>query len=156
LEFPGAVLLVSHDRALVERVATSVLLLAEGRARPVLSVEEAFAQLGLAKPKEKTGKAGPRRSPQEEQRRRLVQELGRMERELGEVEKELVQTEKLLGELEAALTSPEVLQDPQRLHQLAKELERAREKQNQLWQSWCQVGEGVENLRRKLLALSGH
>jgi ATP-binding cassette subfamily F protein 3 len=156
LEFPGAVLLVSHDRALVERVATSVLLLAEGQARPVLSVEEAFAQLGLAKPKEKTGKAGPRRSPQEEQRRRLVQELGRMERELGEVEKELVQTEKLLGELEAALTSPEVLQDPQRLHQLAKELERARAKQNQLWQSWCQVGEGVENLRRKLLALSGH
>lgn len=156
-DFPGALLFVSHDRALVEAVATGVFLLQEGRLVPVNSVGEAFARLGLEKPKEKPAKvAAPRRSREAEERRRIQQDLAKVERELAVVEKELTEAEKLLGELEAALTLPEVMADPEKLRFLATSLEQARAQQERLWSRWCELAEVVESQRRRLSALSEH
>ncbi len=156
-EFPGAVVLVSHDRVLLEAVATGVLLLQEGKALPVLSVEEAFTRLGVKAAKPKASKApGPRRSLKEEERRQILRELAAMERELAEVEKELMNTEKLMGELEASVALPEVMNDPQKLRWLADQLAAARQRQDRLWQRWAEVGEGVEQLRKLLTALASN
>ena len=64
--FPGALVLVSHDRRLVERVATGVLLLEGGTAVPLNRVEEAFARLGLTpvpRLKEQEGEKAPGAAP---------------------------------------------------------------------------------------------
>uniref|UniRef100_A0A7V2EEE9 ATP-binding cassette domain-containing protein n=1 Tax=Thermoanaerobaculum aquaticum TaxID=1312852 RepID=A0A7V2EEE9_9BACT len=152
-DFPGAVVFVSHDRALVEAVATGVVLVAEGSVQPVNSVSEAFASLGLEKPRTKTPAApGRRRSPQEEERRQLQRELTRMEQALAEVEGELLAIEKSIGELEAELTHPEVIADPQRLAFLASNLQALKTKQESLWQRWCQAAEAVESFRTVLRA----
>lgn len=156
-DFPGAVLFTSHDRAFVEHVASGVWLLREGQLVPMNSPAEAFAALGMEQPAvgKPAGKA-PRRSPQEEERRRLLQRVTKMEKELAEVEQELVAIEKLMGELEAALTLPEVMRDPQKLRFLAENLSSARAKQEVLWQRWCEVAEGLEALRRTLTQLASN
>ncbi len=155
--FPGAVVFVSHDRALVEAVATSVVLVAEGAAQPVNSVAEAFAALGLEKPRPKTtAMPGRRRSLQEEERRQLQRDLLRMERTVAEVEAELLDIEKSIGKLEAELTHPEIVRDPAQLAFLASNLQALKTKQETLWQRWCQAAENVERLRKALQALAAN
>lgn len=154
-DFPGAVVFVSHDRALVEAVATGVVLVAEGAVQPVNSVAEAFTALGLEKPQAKVRRPqGSRRSPQEEERRQLQRELTRMEQAVAEVEGELVSIEKSIGELEAELTHSDVMTDPRRLAFLASNLQALKAKQETLWQRWCQAAETVERLRKIVRALA--
>ncbi len=154
-EFPGAVLFVSHDRALVEAVAEAVLLLEGGQVVPVNSVAEAFARLGLEKPKEKPERtAAPRRSLQAEEKRRLAREIARTERELRVVEGDLLETEKMLAELEAALTLPELAAAPEKLRELAEAIQRARVRQDRLWERWVELSQKVEDTKRLLAAIS--
>jgi len=154
-DFPGAVLFTSHDRAFVEQVATGVLLFAEGQLQPMHSPAEAFAAVGVEKPKAKEpgGKAS-RRSPQEEERRRLSQQVTKMEKGLAEVEQELEAVEQILGQLEATLALPEVMRNPEQLRTLADRLQATRARQEALWQRWCQMADEVEVLRRSLAQLS--
>lgn len=149
--FPGAVVFVSHDRALVEAVATGVLLVAEGSAQPVNSVAEAFAALGLEKPRSKTpAAAGIRRSAREQARRQLAQQLQRLQRKLSEVEGELLAVERRIEELKAQLAHPETVPDAAAFALLASELQALSLQEETLWQRWCQVGEEAERTRQTL------
>ena len=148
-DFPGGLILVSHDRRLVEKLAHSVFLLKDQRLLPVNAVEEAFAQMatGASLPK-RSSVPGARRSPQADLRRRLDRQLKRLRTDLALAEEEFASTETLLGELEAALSQVDVVTNPEKLRALAAALRQAQGKRDELWGKWCALCEEEEQVRK--------
>jgi len=156
-EFPGAVLLVSHDRRLVERVATAVLLLDGATAVPVNRVDEAFGRLGLAQAQRRPSEdepASPRRSALEEERRRLRRDAARARDRADSLGRELEASEQRLRDTEALLCEPEVYADGRRARELGREAEELRTGLDALLETWSEAEEDAEALERRLGELS--
>jgi ATP-binding cassette subfamily F protein 3 len=157
-DFPGAVLLVSHDRRLVERVATGVLLLEGGSAIPMNRVAEAFERLGLAPParaKEPEGERAPRRSALEEEKRKLRRDAARAREHADGLAATIEAAEGRLGEIEALLCEREVYSDHERARDLAAEADSLREEREALADEWLEAEEDAEALARRLSELDG-
>jgi ATP-binding cassette, subfamily F, member 3 len=156
-EFPGAVVLVSHDRRLVEKVATGVLLLDGGRAVPLNRVEEAFQRLGLPSAPTKApeeGSRGPRRSAVEEERRKLKRDATRAREQADALAAELHAAEARLAEIEGLLCEREVFSDLPRAQGLAAEAESLRAGLEEQFEAWSESEEDAEALERALEALT--
>jgi ATP-binding cassette subfamily F protein 3 len=154
--FPGAVVLVSHDRRLVERVATGVMLLEGGVAVPVNRVEEAFVRLGLApssRAKEQEGERAPRRSAIEEERRRLRPDAARARQRADALASRVEEAEARLEEVEELLCQREVFSDPERARQLGEEAAALREGREALSDEWVSAEEDAEALANRLAEL---
>lgn len=156
-QFPGAVVLVSHDRHLVERVATGVLLLDAGQAVPLPGVEEAFARLGLAPPPRPAddGARTPRRSALEEERRRLRRDAARARERADVLAGELHAAEQRLREIDALLCEREVFSDHARARELAAEAEALRAGLDERFDRWSEAEEDAEALESALAELAG-
>ena len=156
-EFPGAVVLVSHDRRLVERVATDVLLLAEGGASAVGSVDEAFARLGAAPVRQRQAappERGARRSVAEEERRRLRRDVARARERAAELSAALEAAEGRLREIDEVLCQREVFSDHVKAAALAAEAESLRAEMDGLLESWTEAEEDADALDARLRELS--
>ena len=154
--FPGAVVLVSHDRRLVERVATGVLLLEGEAAVPVNRVDEAFARLGLApgpRAKELDTEKPPRRSALEEERRRLRRDTARARERADTLASRVEQTEARLAEVEDLLCRWEVFSDLERARELGEEAVTLREEREGLSDEWVAAEEDAEALAQRLAEL---
>jgi len=157
-EFPGALLLVSHDRRLVERVATGVLLLDGGLAVPVNRVDEAFARLGLSpapRVRDAEAEKAPRRSAAEEERRRLRRDSARARERADALAVELERSEVRLREIEELQCLPEVFADRQRALARAAEAEGLRTGLEELVERWGEAEEDAEALAQRLAELGG-
>lgn len=154
-EYPGALVLVSHDRHLVERVATSVLLLDGGQVVPLARVDEAFARLGLAPPRTSAdeGVKGPRRSALEEERRKLKRDAARAREHADALAAELHAAEQRLEEIDALLCEREVFTDLARAQALAAEAETLRASLDERFERWSEAEEDAEALERALAEL---
>jgi len=156
--FPGAVLLVSHDRRLVERVATGVVLLEGETARPVNRVDEAFASLGIVptvRRSEPERQGAPRRSALAEERRRLRRDSARARARADELTGLVERSEARLAEVEALLCEREVFTDPVRARELAAEAEGLRARREELAEEWVSAEEDAEALEERLAELEG-
>jgi ATP-binding cassette subfamily F protein 3 len=154
--FPGAVVLVSHDRRLVERVATGVLLLDGGQAVAVNRVEDAFMRLGLAaalRPREAEREKGPRRSAVEEERRRLRRDAARARDRADDLAVQVEGTEARLADIEEMLCRREVFSDLERARALGEEADALRDAREALSDQWVEAEEDAEALARALADL---
>jgi ATP-binding cassette subfamily F protein 3 len=154
--FPGALVLVSHDRRLVERVATGIVLLEGGTAVPVNRVEEAFARLGLVptpRPKEQVGERTPRRSALEEERRKLRRDSPRARERADALAARVEETEARLAEIEELLCQREVFSEPARARELGREAEGLRRRGEELAEAWVAAEEDAEALAQRLAEL---
>jgi hypothetical protein len=138
----------------VERVATEVLLLEAGRAELVPRVDEAFARIGLAplRSADREKPAGLRRSPREEERRRLRREATRARERADALAAELDEADRLLRELEARQCEPEVFSDPVRARAIAREVEIARRRTEAVLEAWGEAEESAWALEGQLAA----
>ncbi len=155
-EFPGAVLVVSHDRRLVERVCTGVLLIAEGTATVVDRVSEAFARIGMAAPvpREREEETRPaRRSPVEEERRRLRRDSARARERADGLAAELDGAERRGRELDELLCRREVFSDPGQARTLAAEADEVKELVEELFERWSEEEEEAAALEARLAEL---
>ena len=154
--FPGALLLVSHDRRLVERVATAVILLDRGTAVPMNRVDEAFERLGIvpaarnARPD--AGRA-PRRSALEEERRKLRRDAARAREHADALASSVEQEEVRLAEIEALLCEREVYSDHEKARRLADEADLLREEREAHAEEWVSAEEDAEALAQRLAEL---
>ena len=156
-DFPGAVILVSHDRRLVERIATDVLLLADGGAVAVGRVEEAFARLGTAPPRAReavTGERGARRSVVEVERRRLKREIARSRERAAAFAVDLEGAEERQREIDDLLCRPEVYSDHVQAAALAAEADTLRASIGGLMESWTGAEEDAAVLEARLCELT--
>ncbi len=157
-DYPGAVVLVSHDRRLVEQIATDVLLLEGGRAEPVNRVDEAFARIGLqvrrAPARAEERPAGPRRSAIEEERRRLRRDIARARENVQALADDLERIEGRLTEIDALLCDRSVFSDHVRAAALAREGDELRAARDEAMDAWVEAEDDAAALEARLAELA--
>jgi ATP-binding cassette subfamily F protein 3 len=157
-DYPGAVVLVSHDRRLVEQIATEVLLLEGGRAEPVNRVDEAFARIGLGPLRPATSAeertAAPRRSAVEEERRRLRRNAARARERVTTLAVELEGAETRLREIDELLCDRAVYSDHLQATALAREADELRAARDESMEAWVEAEDDAAALEARLEELA--
>ncbi len=143
LEFPGAIVLVTHDRFLLDRVCHR--LLGFGGRQGVAyyadfeqwleDLEEPVKKVEL---KEKNGRKSDKSAAQGKEKGRLSY---MDQREYDRIEDDILAQENLVAELEAMMGRPDVAADPQKLEECWKKLEVARQEVERLYQRWHELEE---------------
>ncbi len=135
LDFPGALVLVSHDRYLLDRVSTVLLGLdGAGAATPFADIDQWLAH-------REAEATAPRRTRPERRRERPKRTgLSYLEkREYEAMEETILNSE---AELEAAverLADPQVASDPDEAHRAFLVHENAKEKVAELYRRWAEL-----------------
>jgi ATP-binding cassette subfamily F protein uup len=137
LTFPGAVVLVTHDRYLLDRVSTEILgLMGDGTARLFADYEQ-YERNRKDSPLRSQTPLAPKKSapsaPQTPQRPGLT---ASERRELAQMEERIEKADGAVARWEAALQDPAVASDAARLQEAWTSLEAAREAVNALYTRW--------------------
>ena len=149
-QYPGAVLVVTHDRSLMTRIASRVLAVEDGRAvlYPGGYADYEAARLARARPEKEpirvpvaaapanrpstraggapAAAASASRGSKDEQRRRA--------KEIARIEKDIESRETRVKALEQELADPEIYHEGARAKALVTEYERVRAELESLWQ----------------------
>ena len=132
-EFPGAVLLITHDRYLMDRLSDLLLCLnGDGTVDFFADYSQWKAQQKTADipPAAKTPHHSPAKKMSYEERKEWQRMEGRIEKAEAEVTR-----------LQEQLHDPEYVQDLQRLQLMSQELQSAEEKVQQLYERWSELEE---------------
>ena len=139
LEFPGALVLVTHDRYLLDRVSNIVL------GFDGLGGVESFADYSQwdvwQAARRQKPKASPRAVSEAAARPAAVKKkLSYLDtREYETIEQRIAEAEGLLEAKRAALENPEVMKDGRLLEQTYREMEAAREAAEALYARWAEL-----------------
>jgi ATP-binding cassette subfamily F protein uup len=136
LEFPGALVLVTHDRFLLESVSTLVLAL-DGQGNSEYFADyaqwEAARQTGPP-PKTAAAKPAPPKAAKEAKRLSYKEKL-----EWEQMEAKVLEAENRLAAAQAAVEDPAVATDPAALQARCKVLEEARREVERLYGRWAEL-----------------
>lgn len=151
-EFSGTIILVSHDRYLLNKVASRIIEVkhdevnsyegnfdtyseAVNAARQLKMQSEAEIKRAEEEKEYKENKARQYRS--KEQRAADAQKRNRIR----ELEKEIEDTEVLIFELENAISDPEIASDYSKMSEKCKELEKAKTALDQKMDEWAELSD---------------
>jgi ATP-binding cassette subfamily F protein 3 len=152
-EYPGTLLFVTHDRRLVERVATRVLYLESGRALPFDSFGALEAHLAAEReqappPTPARGATGPSsqdsRSGSDSPSGLSKNRRDRVEREIRRVESSIREAEEDLGGMEGLFQSPPPDFDWETTH---RRYDRVKTETESLYQRLAELLETIEGVR---------
>ena len=139
-DFPGAIVLVTHDRYLLDRVSTQVLGLdGDGGATmyaDYAQFEETLGQRKPAKAKQPIAKAPAPASSTPAPKKKLS---FKDQREWDAIEEKLHEAEKLLTDATAALHAPETVTNPKAIMKWSAEVEAAQAEVDQLFHRWAEL-----------------
>jgi ATP-binding cassette subfamily F protein uup len=134
LEFSGAVLLVSHDRYLLDRVSTVVIGLDGGKAGVFADYSQWEASRSERLPEEPSSREPRTATPEEGPKRKLAyleqREWDGMEAKILEAEQELAKRHTELQEAAA---------DPKRLTEVYQQLQEAQKRVEDLYSRWADL-----------------
>jgi ATP-binding cassette subfamily F protein uup len=136
LDFPGALVLVTHDRYMLDRVSTTVLGL--GSAPGMYADYSQWETAREEQERRNDIKTGPveRRTPAAPQKKRLSY----MEaREWDGLEQRIHDSERELAARHAELHDPEVTRDPERMQGAYERVKEAQELVDQLYDRWAEL-----------------
>lgn len=136
-EFPGAIILVSHDRFLLDRLADFVIGFdGHGGCQRYADFRQWLEELPAtgAKSVKAKGKGTKKNAPQPSPAKKKMT-LGE-ELELSKMEMTIAQAEEALGQCHRQLAQPEVQSDAERLAQGCLALEQAQAKVDGLYRRW--------------------
>ena len=140
LDFPGALVLVTHDRYMLDRVSTSVLgLHPDGTARiyaDYSQYEEARAELESGR-RERDAKPV---APASESIPTARKKLSYLEqREWDGIEARIVEAEQELKRLTDSMHDPQVTSDGARLHETYDAMQKAQAQVDELYARWAEL-----------------
>lgn len=135
-EFNGAVVLVTHDRALLNRVATQVLGLGVAEPKLYADFDQWFADQAPL-----VGQAAPAKAPGAKSKAKTPGLSFAEQKELGKMEGRIEKLEDQIAQLEARLAAPEMAQDPQGLEQGWAELTSLKSELEGLYARWADLEE---------------
>jgi len=152
LEFDGTILFVSHDRYLIEALATQVWAI-EGPALSPVEGASLHVHRGRyseyiaerADRREESGERGEPRGPEEKRRgeeRSEIRERERRARRMAELEDAIAGLENRLAALAGDLTAASAAQDVARLTELGAEYVQVEEELRRLVAEWGDLGAG--------------
>ncbi len=150
VDFPGAVLLVTHDRYFLDQVATEILAFAshEPNTGKVVSfasldqwekwfLEEARKAKTLLKSSQGSTQKNSTSSPTPKKKKLSFKEL----KELESMEETIHRTEELLAQITEQSTLPEHAKNPIRLVEITKEMTRLQTEVDRLYARWSELEE---------------
>jgi ABC transport system ATP-binding/permease protein len=129
-DFPGAVVLVTHDRFLMDRLVTQVVGLDENGGGLYADLSQWIVAKTDRTPKEKA--VGPAPKPQLRVKKRSYLE----QRELDGIEAKILEAEAALGACQALLAQDETTGDPERLRACCQRLQSCQEDVDRLYRRW--------------------
>jgi ATP-binding cassette subfamily F protein uup len=137
-DFPGALVLVTHDRYLLDRVSNRILGLdGSGGATHYADYAQWEADLGSRKTiKPAVSKPADRPAPAAQPRKKLAYIE---QREWDAMEERILEAESRLKEAKDLLHSPEVVSDPKRLDQVYREMTAAQTEVDTLYTRWAEL-----------------
>ena len=139
MEFPGALVLVTHDRFLLESVSSVVLAL-DGRGNSTFFAD--YTQWEAARTTVPVSKSAPKAAatppkPAKDPKRLTYKE----KQEWDQMEMKILETEERLATAQAAVEDPAVASDPKALQERCEELETARQEVESLYARWAELEE---------------
>ncbi|HYZ82993.1 MAG TPA: ABC-F family ATP-binding cassette domain-containing protein [Bryobacteraceae bacterium] len=143
LEFPGALVLVTHDRYLLDRVANKVLgLHGDGTA----GLYADYRQWEQALEERESAQAARTETPKPAapvvQKNTAQKRLSYMEqREWDQIEARIAEMDARVHELQRKLEDPEVMRDAKRMHETYEALQRAQADSEKLYERWTALEE---------------
>lgn len=140
-DFPGAVVLITHDRCLLDRICNSFLALGDPDQLELFADYaqwEAFVKSAAAqqKPKENKKEAPPPK----------VKLSYAEKREYGEIEGKIAELEEKVRQLNSSLETNEVSQNPQRLQEACTSISLAENQIEKLYQRWEELDNKARNV----------
>ncbi len=149
-EFPGAVVLVTHDRAMLDRLATRVLALdGRGGARYFADFQQwqritdaeaaaprAQVRAEAAGPAPANGESASSKGAPPPAKKRLSH---REQRELATIEPAIAQAEADLSAVEAEMAAPKALADHRKMAELSRRMAAAQERIAGLYARWQEL-----------------
>lgn len=143
LDFPGALVLVTHDRYLLDRVCEKILGF-DGQGGTAYFADyqqwlEYMQERGGGKPKEKAGKSQKEKGPKEKDKSGRLSYLD--QREFDRMEEMIEAAEEKQERLQQKIDSPEIATDPQKLHECWQENEKALQEVERLYSRWSELEE---------------
>jgi ATP-binding cassette subfamily F protein uup len=137
-EFPGALVLVTHDRFLLDRVATAVLGLdGQGSAEIYADYWQWEAAQSRAAPKvEKETQEPPARAAAPSSKKKLSYLEAR---EWEQMEARILEAEGELEALHAEMQAPDVVSDGLRLHEVYQKVQAAEARVAELYARWAEL-----------------
>jgi ATP-binding cassette subfamily F protein 3 len=133
--FPGTILLVSHDRALIEALATRTIAIEDGRLRLRDGAFGEYArdhEPALAKPAE----AKPARKPKPAKPQSKPAAGVRSSREARQLERRIERLEEELGALSARLSQPDTYEDHRAVADDGRRHQQVQEELAYLYREW--------------------
>ena len=136
-EFPGALVLVTHDRFLLDRVSTAVLGLNGQGGAELFADYWQWEQSAARRPEPKAEKEA---APERRESAPAKKKLSYLEaREWEQMEKRVLEAEHELESLRAEMQSPEVVSDGPKLHACYEKLQHAEAKVAALYERWAEL-----------------
>lgn len=151
-EFGGTIILVSHDRYLLNKVASRIIEVKHDEVNSYEGNFDAYSEaVNAARQLKMQGEAEIKRAEEEkaykenkarqyrskEQRAADAQKRNRIR----ELEKEIEDTEVLIFELENAISDPEIASDYSKMSEKCKELEEAKTALDQKMDEWAELSD---------------
>ena len=150
LKFDGTVLFVSHDRTLIQAVATHIWAIEGGRLRTILGGWEDYLQWraatrqAAAAPAEADRPDKTARVADYRQGRKRANLLQRLQRRHQQLEDAIDATEKALAELSDAISAAGEAGDLEQVEALGAQYQQTDARLKTLWGEWEHVGEQLE------------
>lgn len=148
-DFPGAVILVTHDRYFMDQVANRILGLTENEGE-VLQFADFFQweEWYNAEGSKIKSKAGQENSGKESKAKSKGKLSYKDQREFDTIEKTIHEAEKKVSELEAKLAQPSIQSDFSKLQELGLELSKAQALVGQLYERWQELSALIESSQK--------
>jgi ABC transport system ATP-binding/permease protein len=138
VEFPGALILVTHDRFLLDRVSTAILALGQPDGRAALYAD--YAQWETERASSSAARSTPARdTPRKAAAPRDKGLSYREKREWEQMEQAILAAEERVGACERAASDPAIASDAAAVHARYEELETARAEVARLYARWAEL-----------------
>jgi ATP-binding cassette subfamily F protein uup len=136
VDFPGALVLVTHDRFLLDRVST-ILLALDGTGQSVFFADYAQWEASRSSVASETPPPPPKPPPRESQRTPRLS--SREKRELAQMEQQIMEAEAMVVARQQALDEPTVASDPAAVQERYDALTTARAAVDALYARWAEL-----------------
>ncbi|MGI6655742.1 MAG: ABC-F family ATP-binding cassette domain-containing protein [Desulfobulbus sp.] len=138
-EFPGALILVTHDRMLLDTVCNQVLGFDGRGGTSYFADHEQWLEMLRQQDREELRKTAPAPQPAREK----TTKPGRLsyldQREYDGIEAAINEAEARLAEIEETMAAPETAADPDRLHACWEEQQQAQAEVDRLYERWDEL-----------------
>jgi ATP-binding cassette subfamily F protein 3 len=139
-EFPGAVIMVSHDRYLIEACADQLWVVADGAVKTFDGDLDDYRRLVLSTRNSPSGRETERAPTVEKQQAPRNEKRGSLKQKIAAAEAEIERITDIIAKIDAALSLPDIFtRDPKQAAQLSKARANAAQALQRAEEQWLEA-----------------